>query len=1202
MKASIYRVLKGCIFATLLFLLVALIPCSTKAAGVTVITHGFEDSYPSWVTEMADDIPAYPSFPGTNFTIYKITVTYNDGYNIAWARTNGLPPSATDSGEIIVELDWSQLSGDLGILFDDPSASTYNVATAVSWALSQTNFISELGGHALVELPIHLVGHSRGGSLMSEVSRQLGTNGIWIDQLTTLDPYPLNNDGNDDFPSTIVDAPVRTYANTLFADNYWQDLGLGALLDDPDGEPVFGAYIRQLFDLSGGYWNISDLESPDHSNVHLWYHGTIDLATPANDGEATITTAERDSWWAADENYGAVAGYYYSLIGGGNRLSPTQPLGQGYSAINDGYNQNWDLGAGTNANRTSLASNSGTWPNIIKFDLTGTNSVTQGNSINTTLYYQYGGLSNLTLQIYLDQDFNPYNSNSIPVLAPLQATRTGTGNVYYYQNLPLTTSNVPPGAYSIYAKITDGAHTRYLYAPELVEIVTFQQAAGSLAGDSFGITVTGGTSPFASNGYYFFLPASAGDSYQVVGIDNVQNSSGTYSYSSAGAVGTVNFTDSVAGSLVGTLNFSTAASGGIYVTNAAFSAIQTGNFQMFSSQALDSIAGQRIECTVQDGLYPFADTGTFTFQAAASGNTYAVIGDGINTANSSGTYSYSNINASSGMLQIDDSISGTAFAYMVFASSSSGEFAVKSPSSAGFQIATFVIVDASTSLVTMSLSGNLAFGDVAVGSSAQSNLTISNTGNSTLTISGIVYPTGFSGNWSGTIAPGNSQQVTVTFSPTTTTIYGVIATVNADNSTGANLIPISGIGVNIDSTLTIVTNGDGTVSPNLNGKLLNPRTTYTLTAVPGSGNVFSNWTGSINTYKNPLSFHADSNMVLQANFIPNPYLPVKGTYNGLFSTTNGVSEQTAGMLKGLTISQKGTYSGALLINGGTHAISGAFDLALQATNKIIRPASQGNLMVEMTLTSSNSASQVTGMVSGTTNGVSWVANLTADLTTNTLPPAEYTMLIRPDTNSAPTNSPGGDGYALITNHMGTAKITGALADGTAFSQSVPVSQGGYIPIYANIYSGKGLLLGWINLDLTNTNAVGINGLTWIRPESTTGLYENGFTNVLLANQILLSPWTNPPGNIDLLTNLSILDTINDTNALLNFTVAISLTPGAIGPAPVSGSINPKTGLLTVAIRSGVSKVTGHGAILLNATNGGGYFLTKTNAGAIELEP
>jgi hypothetical protein len=264
--------------------------------------------------------------------------------------------------------------------------------------------------------------------------------------------------------------------------------------------------------------------------------------------------------------------------------------------------------------------------------------------------------------------------------------------------------------------------------------------------------------------------------------------------------------------------------------------------------------------------------------------------------------------------------------------------------------------------------------------------------------------------------------------------------------------------------------------------------------------------------------------------------------------------------------------------------------------------------VALSIDSDDSPPEVTGVLYGTngsgTNAVPWTANLIAYLATNDLHPAQYTMLIPPDTNNAPpTSSPGGDGYALITNHAGTARITGALADGTILSEMAPVSQGSYVPIYANLYASNGLLLGWLDLDVTNTTG---NNLTWIHPVTTNGLYQNGFTNILPASQIQLSLWTNPPGDIDLLANLSMLETIYDTNALTNIAVTTSAS-GEVTGTSVSGSIKLKTGLFKVTIGSGASKVTGYGAVLLNATNGnatnsGGYFLTPQDAQAIELEP
>jgi hypothetical protein len=505
----------------------------------------------------------------------------------------------------------------------------------------------------------------------------------------------------------------------------------------------------------------------------------------------------------------------------------------------------------------------------------------------------------------------------------------------------------------------------------------------------------------------------------------------------------------------------------------------------------------------------------------------------------------------------------------------------------------------------LAVSTGLSFGVAPVGDSVSNSFVITNTGTATLTVSNITYPFAavFSNNWpGGAITPGASQRVNVTFTPASPTNYSGTVTIISDATSGNSAIPLTAFGANQSLLLTILTNGPGSVTPN-EAKFIKAGAKVSLTAAPAGGNVFTGWSGSFNTGVNPLVFKMLSNTIVQANFVTNPFLPYVGTYNGLFTATNGdVTETNAGMIKGLTLTSKGTYSGSLLLNGASKSISGSFDAAGVASKSVSLGGQEGNVELVMTLTSNDPAPLVTGTVSN----LNWLAtNLTAyRAASNSLLSSPYTLLIPSDTNTA--SSPGGSGYALIAGTPGTAKtpatakITGALADGTPFSQSVSVSLDSYVPIYANLYSSKGLLLGWINL----TNASG-NALYWVHPVVKSGLFQAEFAST---NQILLSPWTNPPSLSALPTNLVVVDTANNIPVATNdFTITISngtLNFGKLtGPAAtLDGSIATKTGLVKMTIGSGASKTTGYGVILLNGTNGGGYFLTKTNAGSIILSP
>ena len=400
-------------------------------------------------------------------------------------------------------------------------------------------------------------------------------------------------------------------------------------------------------------------------------------------------------------------------------------------------------------------------------------------------------------------------------------------------------------------------------------------------------------------------------------------------------------------------------------------------------------------------------------------------------------------------------------------------------------------------------------------------------------------------------------------------------------------------------------------TPPANGALLHPGEGYAVTAIPDRFSLFSNWVTSAGSSANPaLRFIMQSNLVLTANFASNIFLPAAGTYNGLFSPDSGVSGETSGMIRGLTLKTNGVFSGTLLIAGTNYPLSGGFDLSghaavtigLAATPGGRAPVPGGPMQMELTLEGAPTH-QITGTVSNTL----WTAHLTAERTGTNLPSAQYTLLFAPPAN-APANTPPGDGYAQVTNHLGMLTVKGALADGAAFTaQTVAESQNGDFPVYATPYGNTGLLLGWINL--TNLEAAPpANLLAWIKKASPLyPPYTNGFTNTL---QVQGALWTNPPAKTPaIVLPEGQLVISNNAGFNLDFNVAVNTSNNLVklaGSATnfLTGSISPKTGLLNLAFGNGngTNATQGQGAVLQDQTNAGGFFITSTNAGAIFLRP
>ncbi|MEO6184314.1 MAG: Ig-like domain-containing protein, partial [Verrucomicrobiota bacterium] len=101
----------------------------------------------------------------------------------------------------------------------------------------------------------------------------------------------------------------------------------------------------------------------------------------------------------------------------------------------------------------------------------------------------------------------------------------------------------------------------------------------------------------------------------------------------------------------------------------------------------------------------------------------------------------------------------------------------------------------------------------------------------------------------------------------------------------------------VNSPLAVKVGGVGRVQPNLDGKLLKIGNVYQMIARPGAGQIFGGWEGAAVSNKAVLNFTMQSNLVLTANFILNPFTTVKGKYSGLIFDTNGVNPESSGMIK-----------------------------------------------------------------------------------------------------------------------------------------------------------------------------------------------------------------------------------------------------------------------------------------------------------------
>ncbi len=431
-------------------------------SGVTFITHGAqppgdEPQLPTWVARMAEEVAVRigEAYEGQAESVaqFKMTVQEVDGavQVTGWDFHGTFAPGAEDTaatydlakslgGEAVVSLDWSAVATPW-------EATTQSVAEAVSNYLFTG--LASLGADLLAS-PIHLIGHSRGASLVGALAEDFGQAGVWVDQVTYLDTHPI------DFPVGADDWGDNSFAvteNVIFADSYWRS---DADVADFDGQAVPGAHEFLLNEeLLDGDDNLGYPGA--HSDVHLWYHGTIDTAGDINDGDVELTAAELAAWYdTAQQMPGprGETGYYYSRVASGAR--PSTGLA---------------TALGGEGSRVAIDWTNAVWPNILDLRIASAQrNFIPGDTFDVNFRHQdYDGPA--TAHFYLDPDRNPYNDNAILVSSAAGQALAKTGAAPQAQLGACDLAGAAIGDYFVLGAIGDAAnHVRYAYAPDSIHV------------------------------------------------------------------------------------------------------------------------------------------------------------------------------------------------------------------------------------------------------------------------------------------------------------------------------------------------------------------------------------------------------------------------------------------------------------------------------------------------------------------------------------------------------------------------------------------------------------------------------------------------------------------------------------------------------------------------------------------------------------
>jgi hypothetical protein len=406
--------------------------------------------------------------------------------------------------------------------------------------------------------------------------------------------------------------------------------------------------------------------------------------------------------------------------------------------------------------------------------------------------------------------------------------------------------------------------------------------------------------------------------------------------------------------------------------------------------------------------------------------------------------------------------------------------------------------------------------------------------------------------------------------------------------------------------LVVVTNGLGSVTPDLTAQTLVSGKSYTVKAVPAAGYLFAGWTGGKATNTAAIGFVMSDGLVLVANFVTNTYLPAAGKYAGLFYDPQNFDEDSSGYFTA-SVTTLGKLSARLKFAGQSYSFSGQLPASGYGYYSIKRSSNTNitHLTVALQL------DPLTGQaIDGQVSDGTWTAQIysfrAAYSATNSPPQHGQRFMYAIPANAQYLTRPGGTGYGYVNvGNSGTISMSSTLGDGVKCSQSTYLSTQSQWPMFASLYGGRGSILGWLTLTNQVTNDI-TGQISWYKPSRPYDrYYGGGFT---VETNILGSLYSAPSNNARILaiTNGQVVLQTGDLPRSLTNLIALGdkNVVADLGTNRLKLTFTPSSGLFSGSFRSFYKGRTWSfsGAVLQKQNYAAGYFKGTNRTGTILIQP